>query len=61
MNNYLMKIRFIPNKIKRNINEHSYNKLRFVGYKKISKYCNVPIIQFSNKKRIWLLSPEIMY
>nr|YP_010850854.1 cytochrome b6-f complex subunit PetP [Lophurella mutabilis]WGH13675.1 cytochrome b6-f complex subunit PetP [Lophurella mutabilis] len=40
--------------------EKPYKNLKFVGYKKISKYHIMPIIQFPNKKRIWLLKEEIL-
>nr|YP_010851250.1 cytochrome b6-f complex subunit PetP [Aphanocladia delicatula]WGH14260.1 cytochrome b6-f complex subunit PetP [Aphanocladia delicatula] len=60
MQRYLVKIKFIPNNIKKKISEKLYKSLKFVGYKKISKDHIVPIIQFSNKKRIWILIKEIV-
>nr|WGH12876.1 cytochrome b6-f complex subunit PetP [Echinothamnion sp.] len=60
MKKYLVKIKFIPNNIKKKVNEKSYNNVKFVGYKKISKYHFIPIIQFPNNKRIWVLRKEIL-
>nr|YP_009398076.1 cytochrome b6-f complex subunit PetP [Gredgaria maugeana]ARW67262.1 cytochrome b6-f complex subunit PetP [Gredgaria maugeana] len=60
MQRYLVKIKFIPNNIKKRISEKLYKNLKFVGYKKISKDHTIPIIQFLNKKRIWILMKEIL-
>nr|YP_010851646.1 cytochrome b6-f complex subunit PetP [Echinothamnion hystrix]WGH14656.1 cytochrome b6-f complex subunit PetP [Echinothamnion hystrix] len=60
MQKHLVRIKFIPNNIKKKLNEKLYKNLKFVGYKKISKHHIIPIIQFPNKKRIWLLKKEIL-
>nr|YP_010850458.1 cytochrome b6-f complex subunit PetP [Lophurella caespitosa]WGH13271.1 cytochrome b6-f complex subunit PetP [Lophurella caespitosa] len=60
MQKYLVKIKFIPNNIKKKFNEKPYKNLKLVGYKEISRNDIMPIIQFSNKKRIWLLKEEIL-
>nr|WGH13074.1 cytochrome b6-f complex subunit PetP [Echinothamnion sp.] len=60
MQRYLVKIKFIPNNIKKKINEKLYKNLKLVGYKKISQDHTIPIIQFSNKRRIWLLNRELL-
>nr|YP_009393338.1 cytochrome b6-f complex subunit PetP [Symphyocladiella dendroidea]ARW61900.1 cytochrome b6-f complex subunit PetP [Symphyocladiella dendroidea] len=61
MQEYLIKIKFIPNNINKTIIVNSNPNLKLVGYKKISRYHIIPIIQFPNKKRIWLLTNEIKY
>nr|YP_009399538.1 cytochrome b6-f complex subunit PetP [Dictyomenia sonderi]ARW69144.1 cytochrome b6-f complex subunit PetP [Dictyomenia sonderi] len=60
MKKHLINIKFIPNNIKK-VSEKSHKNLKFVGYKKISRYHIIPIVQFPNKKRIWLLREEIKY
>nr|YP_010619885.1 hypothetical protein PNW48_pgp073 [Symphyocladia marchantioides]WAX03898.1 hypothetical protein [Symphyocladia marchantioides] len=61
MQEYSVKIKVIPNNIKKTISEYSNQNLKLVGYKKVSKYHIVPIIQFPDKKRIWILTEEIKY
>nr|YP_009398481.1 cytochrome b6-f complex subunit PetP [Lophocladia kuetzingii]ARW67667.1 cytochrome b6-f complex subunit PetP [Lophocladia kuetzingii] len=60
MKKYLIKIDNIPNKIRKKILYHMYNKLYLVGYKRITKKQKVFIIQLSNETRIWLLKSEII-
>nr|YP_010851052.1 cytochrome b6-f complex subunit PetP [Aphanocladia stichidiosa]WGH14063.1 cytochrome b6-f complex subunit PetP [Aphanocladia stichidiosa] len=60
MKKYLVKIKFIPNNIKKKFNEKLCKNFKVVGYKEISKSYMIPIIQFPNKKRMWLLQEEIL-
>nr|YP_009398282.1 cytochrome b6-f complex subunit PetP [Thaumatella adunca]ARW67468.1 cytochrome b6-f complex subunit PetP [Thaumatella adunca] len=59
MNRYLINIKFIPKKIKLEIIKNIYCDLQIVGYKKIHNGYKIPIVQFPNKKRIWILNYEI--
>ena len=54
-----IKIKLIPENIKQEINKNLYNKLTLVGYKKISNKHIVPLIEITNKYRIWVLISEI--
>nr|YP_009392083.1 cytochrome b6-f complex subunit PetP [Periphykon beckeri]ARW60431.1 cytochrome b6-f complex subunit PetP [Periphykon beckeri] len=56
---YLIKINFIPNSIKKKINEYLQKKLKFVGYKQISTNQMIPILEFPNKQRIWIIKKEV--
>lgn len=59
MKRNLVNIKLIPQNIKEEINKHLQDKLMLVGYKKISNKHIVPIIEISNKYRLWVLINEI--
>nr|ARW63756.1 cytochrome b6-f complex subunit PetP [Chondria sp. (in: red algae)] len=59
MNHITITINNIPSKIKERIIKHFFKKISLVGYKKISTQCKIPVIEFSNKTRIWVLKHEI--
>nr|YP_009654397.1 cytochrome b6-f complex subunit PetP [Pleurostichidium falkenbergii]QCH39684.1 cytochrome b6-f complex subunit PetP [Pleurostichidium falkenbergii] len=42
------------------MSEHLYREVKFVGYKKVSDYHVLHIVELANKERIWLLKYEIM-
>nr|YP_009394159.1 cytochrome b6-f complex subunit PetP [Rhodomela confervoides]ARW62721.1 cytochrome b6-f complex subunit PetP [Rhodomela confervoides] len=59
MNQYWISLKIIPNKISKKIIKHVYDNLKVVGYKQISHRYKVPIIQFPDKRRVWVLKYEI--
>lgn len=59
MNKIIVKINNLPRKIKIKIIDYLSKNILLVGYKKISEQYRIPIIELSNKQRIWVLKHEI--
>lgn len=59
MRRNLVNIKLIPYNIKQEVDKHLHNKLSLVGYKKISSKHILPIVEVSNKYRIWVIISEI--
>lgn len=59
MKQYLVNIHVIPIKTKLKIINYINNKSYIVGYKKINSNYKVPIIEFKDYTRVWMLNNEI--
>ncbi len=60
MTKNIIDIQFFPKKILTNLCEESYTNLNLIGNINISTYYTISIIQFNNKKHLWILSYEII-
>nr|YP_009399950.1 cytochrome b6-f complex subunit PetP [Tolypiocladia glomerulata]ARW69769.1 cytochrome b6-f complex subunit PetP [Tolypiocladia glomerulata] len=54
-----MRIKLIPNKIKKIFKIHEMTKLRKIGYKYISKMNKIQMIELHDKNRLWILIQEV--
>ena len=56
----LRSIKFIPNSIKKLMINEIHHQIKFTGYRNVSQYYKLRVVEFSNKKRMWFLEYEIL-
>nr|YP_009393953.1 cytochrome b6-f complex subunit PetP [Polysiphonia sertularioides]ARW62515.1 cytochrome b6-f complex subunit PetP [Polysiphonia sertularioides] len=54
-----MRIKLIPNRIRKLIRRNKKSLLEIKGYKKVSNCKKILLIEVINKNRIWLLEKEM--
>ncbi len=61
MQHKLISLKIFPKKIQKILYERSNTDFNLIGNNNVSQYYKIPVVQFQNKERSWLLKHEIRY
>nr|ARW69903.1 cytochrome b6-f complex subunit PetP [Polysiphonia teges] len=56
----LKSMKLIPQIIRILIANELYRETKLIGYRKVSKYYKIRVVEFSSKKRMWFFKHEIL-